>query len=259
MQQLFTLATGRTGTTFLAKFFNDVIPGTIARGEDKPAFLRRGYEMVSRDSNPAERLYFRIPRDRRMRKHPDKVWYIDTNNRLFACGDKVIRKVYPEARIYQVVRDGRDVVRSWLNRGRYFPADKGLRLTAAMVPGDPYQDKWDSMNALQKITWNWITNNRIIESQNPDSLYFFEGFFNAPYSEMFRLLNSLEGINYDRETVLTALQEIVNPSPSYLFPKWDEWPQLWKEQFWEIAGPTMEHYGYTEDGYGKVSSRMIQG
>jgi hypothetical protein len=259
MKQLFTLATGRTGTTFLAQFFNRVIPGTTARGEDKPAFLRRGYELVSRDSNPLERLYFYLPRYLRLRKYADKIWYIDTNNRLFACADKVIRQVYPQARVYHVVRDGRDVVRSWLNRGRYFPADKGLRLTAAMVPGDPYQGQWDTMNALQKITWNWVTNNRIIEDQQPDDLYFFEGFFNAPYSEMFRLLDSLEGIDYDHQTVERALQEIVNPSPSYLFPKWQEWPPLWQEQFWEIAGPTMEHYGYTRDGYGEPSTRMVRG
>lgn len=43
------------------------------------------------------------------------------------CGDKIIRKVYPDARIYQIVGDGRDVVRSWLNRRRYFPAGAGLQ------------------------------------------------------------------------------------------------------------------------------------
>lgn len=256
MKKLFTLATGRTGTTFLAHFFNQVTTNSIARGEDKPAFLRRGYELVSRDSTVFERFYFKIYRELRMRKYQDKVWFMDTNNRLFSCANKIIREVYPDARVYQVVRDGRDVVRSWMNRGRYFPADKGRRLTPAMVPNDPFLQRWDSMNALQKISWNWVTNNRIIEEQGPDDLYFFEGFFSSPYSEMYRLLDSLEGLEYDRATVDEALTKIINPSPTYVFPKYPDWPELWKEQFWEVAGETMEHYGYKQDAYGQPSIRM---
>jgi len=29
-------------------------------------------------------------------------------------------------------------------------------------------------------------------------------------------------------------------------PKYQDWPDRWEEQFWEIAGETMESFGYKE-------------
>ena len=37
-----------------------------------------------------------------------------------------------------------------------------------------------------------------------------------------------------------------NATKQEFFPKYKDWPEQWKEQFWEIAGETMNHFGYSE-------------
>ncbi len=247
MHKLFTLATGRSGTHLLAKLFNEATENAIARSEEAPAFLRRGYAMVGRDATRVDKLRFRISRDRHMRRNPDATWFIETNNRLFAAANKLIREVYPDALVYHIVRDGRDVVTSWLNRGRYFPADRGLRLTPEMVPGEPYRDCWENLNPLQKVAWNWVVINQVIEENSPDDRFRLEDLVSPPHVELSRLLNGLEGLHYDWASATGIVDERVNTNRATLFPSYSQWPEDWKEQFWEIAEPTMKRYGYCED------------
>ncbi len=47
-------------------------------------------------------------------------------------------------------------------------------------------------------------------------------------------------------TVPELLDPKINKAKNQFFPQYTQWPSFWKEQFWEIAGETMQKYGYSE-------------
>lgn len=251
MKKLFIVSTGRTGTTFFYSLFKNMMKDVVPRREEKPAFKRRGFKLVSRKPTFVDQWYFKLSRDWRMIQNNGN-WFIETNCRLFSAAD-LIRTVYPDAKIYQIVRDGRATVRSWFNKGRYFRADTATRLTPDQVPNDPYESEWDKMNALQKNTWSWKTKNEIIRSRNPDSIFRFEKIFEEPYKDLFRLLDSMEGLTYKKDKVLSALEEKVLPTRNPVIPEFQEWYTNWKNQFWDIAEETMESFGYTRNDSDQLS------
>ncbi len=194
---------------------------------------------MSRQHTMYEKYYFRASRHWMHLGHPQE-WYVETNYHLFAS-IPLIRDAFPDALVFHIVRDGRDVVTSWLNRWRYITND---HMTPFHIPNDPAQQYWHEWNPLQKLAWYWKTVNNHARNQNPDMIITFEDLFKHRQEIIFDILDKFEGISYDREKVLASLQTKVNRNKIEFFPKYKEWPEHWKTQFWEIAGETMESFGY---------------
>lgn len=241
MRYAFITSTGRTGTDFFTYLFSEVIPNSWSQHEPKPAFRRRSYAYLSRQPNSYDEWYFRLSRQW-FNTGKDKDWYIETNYHLFDA-TPLIRKVFPEALIVHIVRDGRQVVRSWLNRNRYITND---HITAFHLPGDPAQAVWNDWNPVQKLAWYWKTVNQQAKRLKPDLYLHFEDIFKAEESAVFQILEAMPGIQYDRDAVIAALGHRVNSSRRDFFPRFEEWPTLWQQQFWEIAGEEMVEQGYVE-------------
>ncbi len=247
MNRLFLLSTGRSGTTFLADFFGS-FGQVVSRNEQSPAFKRRGIELVSRPTNFYEKQYFKWSR-RLDTVLSGSDWFVETNCRLFGASH-LIESVFPEALRFHLIRDGRDVVRSWVNKGRYTRADTATRFTPHDVPGDPYRNRWKQLNSIQRNAWSWSMRNRIIADSNPDDLYYFEGIFKKPHEEIFRMLETL-GLDYKEEDIQEKLQKKIFPTRNDFLPPFPDWRDDWKQQFWEIAGEVMEEFGYDSMGIGE--------
>ncbi|PSR03736.1 MAG: hypothetical protein BRD50_05300 [Bacteroidetes bacterium SW_11_45_7] len=238
-QKAFIVSTGRTGTDFFTSLFNDHISNTWSLHEPKPAFRARSYQLVGRSHTIFEKYYFKIPRKRRHKDHPEK-WYIETNYHLFAAMP-LIRDAFADSFIIHIVRDGREVVTSWLNKYRYITND---HITPYDIPGDPAQHYWNKWNPLQKLSWYWRTVNEIVETQQPDLWLHFEKIFQNHQDDLAELLKRMEGIDYDWEQVRAIASRKVNKTQQPFFPHYVEWPLHWQDQFLAIAGDTMERYGY---------------
>lgn len=236
----FILSTGRTGTDFFTKLFNsDAVPDAWSLHEPRPAFRARSYQLVARYHTTFERLYFQWPR-MRWHKRSQKTWYIETNYHLFAA-IPLIREAFPNAWIIHVIRDGRDVVTSWLNKYRYITNN---HITPFQIPGDPAQEAWSLWNPVQKLSWYWKTVNELVASQSPDLWLRFEYLFTPPYTDLFHLLEALPLESYDPDRIQAMVSERVNPSKSQFFPAFQKWPQQWQQEFYAIAGPAMMRFGY---------------
>jgi len=241
-QMAFIFSTGRTGTDFFTTLFNEQVSNAWSLHEPNPAFRARSYQLVSRAPNLYKKLYFKIPRQWRHRKHPEK-WYVETNYHLFAA-IPLIRSTFPAGKLVHIVRDGRKVVTSWLNRYRYITND---HITPYDLTQNPARASWKQWNPLQKLSWYWKTVNEMVESQDPDLWLKFENIFQGPeHKDLFTLLEHLPGIDYDEAEIKALAGQSVNKNSIKFFPDYEGWPQFWKDQFWEIAGDTMTHYGYRE-------------
>jgi len=153
----------------------------------------------------------------------------------------VVQKIFPDALVFHIIRDGRDVVTSWLNRWRYITNE---HMTPFHIPNDPAQELWKDWNPLQKLAWYWKTVNIHAVKNNPDMIIKFEDLFKNNKEIIFDILNKFDGIKYDENKVRESLNKKVNRNRIEFFPKYAEWPKHWKEQFWEIAGDTMLEFGY---------------
>ncbi len=238
-KKAFIVSTGRTGTDFFTSLFNDHISNTWSLHEPKPAFRARSYKLVGRTHTLFEKYYFKMPRQRRHKDHPGK-WYIETNYHLFAA-IPLIRDAFPHSLIVHIVRDGREVVTSWLNKYRYITND---HITPHHIPGDPAQPYWKNWNPLQKLSWYWKTVNEMVEAHQPDLWLHFEKIFQQNHEDLAVLLQNLSGIDYEWEQVKEIAGKKVNKTQQPFFPDYAEWPRHWQDQFLAIAGDTMERYGY---------------
>lgn len=63
---------------------------------------------------------------------------------------------------------------------------------------------------------------------------------------VYNILNKFDNIEYSKKDVDNFLRQKVNKTKINFFPDYDQWPSYWKEQFWQIAGDTMEKFGYTD-------------
>lgn len=241
MKSIFFVSTGRTGTTFLTRFFNTAVENAFSRHEPRPVFRRNKARYIKGEFKSYEKIRFRFTRQQWFNAEPED-WYVESNHHLFAA-IPMIREAFPEAVIIHVIRDGRDVVTSWLNRYRY--------ITNNNLPAEDIGDKeavqlWESWNPLQRTTWLWKTVNTHTRKSKPDLTIRFEDIFteSPEDSVIFPLLDRFEGMSYNHKEVCRMLTRKVNTNKQDFFPYYKEWPSFWKSQFWEIAEEEMAFYGY---------------
>lgn len=239
MRHAFISSTGRTGTDFFTHLFNNVVTNSWSQHEPKPAFRRRSYRFLDSNYTSLDKHYFRLSRQWMNRNHNED-WYVETNYHLFSA-IPMLRDAFPGCLIVHIIRDGRAVVRSWLNRGRYIVDD---HITPFHISNDPAQELWHQWNAVQKLAWYWKTINQTAERMQPDLLLRFENIFRQQDSDIYRILERMEGIEYTEEAISTALGRRVNQSVNPFIPRFEEWPEMWQQQFWEVAGEEMERLGY---------------
>jgi len=241
MNTIFITSTGRTGTDFFTTLFNDYVDNAWSLHEPRPAFRRRSHQLITRQPNPFEKQYFRIPRLKRHRKRQED-WYVETNYHL-ATALPFLRKVFPQAILVHVIRDGRSVVTSWLNRYRYITNE---HLLPGHVRDRQALDLWQEWNPLQKLAWYWKTVNLMAWENQPDIWLRFEDIFRGRRQGVFQVLDQIEGIHYQKDQVEQLLNQKVNKTRTPFFPDYPQWPAFWKDQFYEIAGEAMQQFGYTD-------------
>ena len=156
----------------------------------------------------------------------------ESNNRLFSLA-RPIRLALPNARFVFLHRDGRDVVRSGLQRRWYQPDDRfgDLRLGAA-----------DRGSAFQKICRYWSNiNERILHdlsSMGGENLTVrFEDLVVG------RGLGGLESLLGMPDGSLHRVP-LSNKTQNWTAPTFDEWSPRWRREFVDICGPMMERLGY---------------
>ncbi|MHA1724315.1 MAG: hypothetical protein ACTSXH_05675 [Promethearchaeota archaeon] len=184
----FIISNGRTGTRFLSHFFNTLSNEIDAQHEPSPSILKLRYQFGTGKFS-LEKAIKKFKRERfELYTSIQKPIYIESNPGLSSL-IPVIRKVFSSYKIIHIVRDGRDWVRSTINRGIYSskidrsltpmlpllrlfapnvikkPKIKNININAYLrdiwrfraldFKKDPYYKKWPQMSQFEKNTWLW--------------------------------------------------------------------------------------------------------
>ncbi|MGM0441608.1 MAG: sulfotransferase [Elusimicrobiota bacterium] len=245
----FLVSTGRTGTKFLARFFNKY-SDTYALHEPRPDFLKEGIDFA-RGKLKEDRLKKILSGNRQALfkkiKRLKSEHYVESNNRLFSMLEP-LKDIYPGARVVHIVRDGRDYVRSGMSRAWYKKQDTTYRLRADFFPKDPYYEKWDEMSRFQKICWRWQKKDGFIyrslkNINNAITVKYEEIFNDDDFKGLHRIADYIEMDKDSTEKLVRdQMENKINATREYEIPHWRDWGAKRIKEFNEIAGKHMENY-----------------
>ncbi len=182
----------------------------------------------------------------------------------------VIPKVFPNARLIVLTRDGRDFVRSVYTSDRPDPTpvgwlDEDTELTdleryiafgrLRPLPADPLHERWSGLTPIQKNAWLWAETYQLIYNElatwDKEQLLIVraEDLFGDPTGVYARIRDFL-GFNWSQgpevESLLSRTINKRSGSNSYILPHYSEWDGDLKAQFDEFAGTTMQLLGYAD-------------
>lgn len=184
--------------------------------------------------------------------------YIEASYHYYGLID-VLPNVFRRHKAIYIIRDGRDWVRSHMNKKEWYyeknPHTKyNTRLSPMILDDDEYNLKWKAMSRFEKLCWAWVRiNNYALSSieKNPNArlIYFEEIFLSSQkYNNLKTIVDFATDvphygkINYD--SLEGKLDKKINKPPTYKFPHWRKWSQEQLGQFKEICGSVMEKVGY---------------
>lgn len=234
----FIVGMGRSGTRFLSNLLNEVPKCTA-------------YHETPSDRHALVDAYW----------NPDKAKkYLDSRERLAAA--RIIRsrcQIYGEVNSYlrhhvdalqvrwqptilHLVRDGRSVVRSLMNRTSFSPADKNHTGRLSPRPDDPLADQWPDMDRFARVCWYWAyTNQYLLERKL--SIVRLEDIISS-YDQFVQQV--LQPLDIDLPLAIWN-EEVLKPrnvSKDTSFTAWEDWTREQKRQFEAICGAVMSDLGY---------------
>jgi hypothetical protein len=259
---VFVVSTGRAGSKMVAEALR-VHPQVLALHEPRPGLHREAYLAWS-GKRDARWLRKRLDSKRRV-----LVEQVLANGLLYLesahyCSHLVVplRDLFPSAKFVFLHRDGREFVRSGLERAWYRGREESalahvVKFARDWLRLDLGKAGWDHRlkppaslrSRAQRIAWLWAEINRSIE----------RGLATVPKQDQFRVplaalgLESLRaltgflGVDGD-ERILRQMMEVAARRPNKTrersVPPFERWTQEDQREFFRIAGPTMAQLGY---------------
>jgi len=244
------LSSGRTGTQFLAHFFDANFADVVARHEPPPSrWLRLASHahMQGRLSRDALRALLGWKR----RRFDDRIaadWYVESNPFLAGFAG-VLRDVYADALVIHVVRDPREHARSSLNHG----TGSGWKGLANRVVPFWYPDVRRILALDHAPSWLgraaglWTIANRWLLDAGAGLAHYhrfaFETVFDAESSGL-RAICALLGLDFPADGAEVRPEQRINASRRGACPDWRAWSRADCRALHRICGPLMGELGY---------------
>lgn len=236
----FIVSTGRSGTTTIARSFNQS-PDCTCLHEPNPRFIREAplyhYGDLSGDKIAEVLKETRCWAGNRV--------YGESSHKLSFLLP-ILKEVFPGAKFIWLVRDGRQVVASSVARGLYQPIKerqessewRRYRLNGVRN-GEIKESCWKEMSRFEKNCWRWTRINQIIEKQI--------NVLDLPFRKV-RLEEFLSSIS--RLAIWLGVAEPItgfrirrHNATSKKRRTWREWTENEQEAFLKWCGDAMdEHY-----------------
>jgi hypothetical protein len=251
------LSSGRTGTQFLARYFDANYEDVVARHEPPPSrWIRVLSNAAVAGALAPSRLLPLLSRFRARRVAalgPEKTLYLESNGFLYGFTE-VLADLWPDVSVVHVVRDPRDWIRSALAHGN----DRGIKwLAGAFVPywnPDPRRlpagvAPDESAGLIGRYAAAWTVINQTIENARsacPNYLRLrFEDLVDERASGLRDLCDHLS-LPF-REGGAIAPDERFNASQRESVGDWQDWSASECRCVDRICGPLMREYGYGDE------------
>lgn len=241
------VSSGRTGTQFLARYFDANYPDVVGRHEPPPRYrLRIAANAHAAGALSRERMLRMLAARRRRLVDPlDARLYVESNPFLWGAVD-VFDEVFDAPTVVHVVRDPREQVRSSLGHGTGSGwkalANRFLPWWYPKRPGQPAPADW-----FERAATLWAVVNERLDAVGPRCadyrLLRYEDLFDETSSGL-RALCAHLGLAFAGEGAPVDPSERINRSARDALAGWSEWSDARCRSLQRIAGPGMQRYGY---------------
>jgi hypothetical protein len=230
---LIITGTGRSGTGTMAKLLGGHHEFRVNYIVDK-YFLH-----ADPHSDPFDTMEKRIMVMLDLHQGIEKETFVDSSN-LYIYFIDALYLLNPEIKIILTVRNGKDFVRSAYSRGWH------ERKAYGTVPlrDDRYFKVWDTLTPIQKNAWTWVFRNRkalegLKEVPEKQKLV-----LKIEYVHKKETLDMLEAFTGKKIIDREAAEIRHNANPDFSLPLKEEWTEIQKKEFNDIAGGMMDLFGY---------------
>lgn len=164
------------------------------------------------------------------------------------CGNKTryalarLEREFQPVFLMQLVRDGRDVVRSMWSRQTYSGHD--LHPPLMPGPGDSYAVRWDAMDRFEKLCWLWAFTVEMVDFHAHGNFVRFEDLL-LDYNTLCAKILEPVGMTIPKQVWEAYIGRRIDKSHAPLrFPHWSDWMGKRAKQYWDICGKMMQRFGY---------------
>lgn len=166
------------------------------------------------------------------------------------CGNKtrymlpILEREFEPVFLLQLVRDGRDVVRSFYSRQTYTGHD--LHLPLEPGPSDPCRSRWGYMDRFGKLCWLWSFTVEMVDFYARGNFVRF-GDLLLDYDTLCAKILEPAGMTISAAAWESyAGRRIDKSHMSLSLPHWRMWDDQRTEVFWDICEDMMQRFGYAE-------------
>ena len=164
------------------------------------------------------------------------------------CGNKTryalaaLEREFEPVFLLQLVRDGRDVVRSFYSRQTYTGHD--LHLPLVPGPRDSYAGKWPHMDRFEKLCWLWSFTVEMVDFCTHGNFVRFEDLL-LDYDTLCATILEPAGMTIAKPAWQSYAERRIDKSHQPLkLPHWTEWSYQHAEVFWDICEDMMQRFDY---------------
>ena len=244
------VSSGRTGTRFLAEYFDANFEGVVGLHEPPPRYRARRVGNAWAAGAASRERALRVLRARRRRIDAglDARLYVESNPFLWGAVD-LFDEVYDEPFVVHVVRDPREQVRSSLAHG----TARGVKAFANRFvphwypkrPGEPLEP-----DPVARAATLWAVVNERLEEYGPREARYlrvrYEDLFDSSYSGLRALCERLE-LDFAGAGSRVDPAERINRGEDDALGAWSGWSDAQCASLARIAGPLMSSYGYGDE------------
>lgn len=254
------LSSGRTGTTALARIFDQAYESVCGKHEPKPSrrLRREGFAYLA-GRRSLEQMVESLTRARtRLCAEIDEPIYVESNPYLLGYME-VLDSVFGQPQVIHVTRDPRTLIPSALN----FGVQRGLkRFFSTFVPhwmvkpeemhSSP-ERTWSQMSEVERFAWYWRIANEHLDRAT--AIYGdryrrvrYEDLFNGQADNL-RDLADWMGLHERPGALEPMLSRRVNRSRAKIMPAWPDWSPQDRESLERQCAKLMRIYGYEEPSF----------
>ncbi len=233
-------STGRTGTTLFSQMLNDINGAYVVH---EPLFQETKYHRLAMEDSKFSRSFledFRLKETLYRIEKNDCKRYGEVNSGL-RRNIKELKELLPNMKIIHIVRNGKEVISSVLNRNTLLKGDAyyNLKPSASIVD----EKKWSTFTRFEKITFLWSAENKYMR-ENSDLTVRFEDLI-SDYTYFKKNLLEILDLEIDYNTWEKYVSTKVNINKNIkIDTAFDKWSNDQKEFFNLYCFDEMKRYNY---------------
>ena len=238
------MSSGRTGTQFLARYFDANFEGVAARHEPPPRIRTRIVtNAFAAGVRSRERVVALLKKKKQVIDSLASDLYVESNPFLWGA-ISVLDDVFESPMVVHVIRDPREHVRSSLNHG----TSTGLKSVAnRWLPYWYPKTPQDGDDWLERATGVWTVANQFMREAGAACSSYqalrYEDLFDETHSGLRALCASL-GVEFRWEGAPVDPAERINRAAGRVLGGWRDWTDAQCAAVHRIAAPMMAEYGY---------------